>query len=232
MDNLLLYGEALVKEYGAMVKTRALDGVDFQIQKGEFMSIIGASGCGKTTLLNLVGALDFPTSGSMLFEGENMASWDEEKLAKYRNHSIGFVFQFHHLLPEFTALENVLMPAWINRGFATKEKEKRGIELLELVGLGNRMNNMSANLSGGQQQRVSIARALINDPQLVLADEPTGNLDSDATAQVFELLRSINHQMGIAFCIVTHDIGIANLSDHMIEMKDGKIINDQWNNVR
>ena len=151
---------------------------------------------------------------------------DERELAEFRNQNIGFIFQSHHLLPEFTALENVLLPTWINNGKVTLERQERAKELLEIVGLKDRMNNLANNLSGGQQQRVSIARSLINEPDLVLADEPTGNLDSDSTEQVYELLRQINRDLKMAFLIVTHDRHIAEKSDRIIEMKDGKILRD------
>lgn len=226
MDNILIRGENLIKEYGTVVKTRALNEVDLQLNKGEFASIIGASGCGKSTLLNLLGALDLPTKGKLYFKEKVYSNMNEFELAQLRNRSIGFIFQFHHLLPEFTALENVLIPTWIESGIANQKKEKRAIELLETVGLRDKIREPSNNLSGGQQQRVSIARALINDPDLVLADEPTGNLDSESTEQVYDLLRKINRELGMAFLIVTHDRHIAEKSDRIIEMKDGRIIND------
>ena len=226
MDNTLLYGENLMKEYGLTEKTRALNEVNIRLHEGEFSSIIGASGCGKSTLLNLLGALDRPSSGTLYFKEKDFSAMNETELAQFRNKSIGFIFQFHHLLPEFTALENVLIPTWIESGRVTLTKEKRAIELLETVGLGDKIKNPSNNLSGGQQQRVSIARALINNPDLVLADEPTGNLDSESTEQVYDLLRKINRELGMAFLIVTHDRHIAEKSDRIIEMKDGKITDD------
>lgn len=209
-----------------MVKTVALKDVDIQISEGEFASIIGASGCGKSTLLNMLGALDRPTEGKLYFKEREFSVMSESELARFRNRSIGFIFQFHHLLPEFSALENVLIPSWIESGLVNQTKEKRAIELLETVGLKDKVRSPSGNLSGGQQQRVSIARALINEPDLVLADEPTGNLDSESTEQVYGLLRSINRDMGMAFLIVTHDRHIAEKTDRIIEMKDGRIIED------
>lgn len=229
MDNnekILLLGENLVKEYGVNIRTRALNEVNIKLHESEFASIIGASGCGKSTLLNLLGALDKPTEGKLFFLGKEFSNMDENELADFRNRNIGFIFQSHHLLPEFTALENVLLPTWISSGFVNQEKEMRAKELLETVGLQDRMNNLANNLSGGQQQRVSIARSLINDPNLVLADEPTGNLDSDSTEQVYDLLRKINKELKMAFLIVTHDRHIAEKSDRIIEMKDGKITRD------
>lgn len=226
MDNILLQGQNLVREYGTTIITRALDDVSVQLHDKEFSSIIGQSGSGKSTLLNMLGALDRPTRGSLLFQNKNLSQMNDLELAEFRNRNIGFIFQFHHLLPEFSALENVLLPTWIESGVADRKKENRAKELLALVGLEDRMKNMANNLSGGQQQRVSIARALINDPNLVLADEPTGNLDSDSTDQVYELLRNINRDLGMSFLIVTHDRHIAEKSDRVIEMKDGRIVND------
>ena len=216
-----------MKEYGTVEKTRALNEVNITLRESEFSSIIGASGCGKSTLLNLLGALDQPTSGKLYFRDKEFTSMKEDELAQFRNKRIGFIFQFHHcLLPEFTALENVMIPTWIESGVVSQKKEKRAIELLETVGLKDKIRNPSNNLSGGQQQRVSIARALINDPDLILADEPTGNLDSESTEQAYDLLRKINRELGMAFLIVTHDRHIAEKSDRIIEMKDGRIISD------
>lgn len=226
MDNILLCGDGLIKDYGDKVKTRALDFINIKMFDGEFASIIGPSGCGKSTLLNLLGALDKPTEGRLFFRGKEFSNMEENELAEFRNKNIGFIFQSHHLLPEFTALENVMLPTWIETGYVNKEKQKRAVEILESVGLKDKMNNLANNLSGGQQQRVSIARALINGPNLILADEPTGNLDSESTDQAYELLRKINKDLKMAFLIVTHDIHIAEKSDRIIEMKDGKIIRD------
>jgi len=227
MDNsILVQARELYKEYGTTVVTRALDGVSLSLNKGEFSSIIGQSGSGKSTLLNMLGALDQPTRGSVVIDGLDLSSVDDDQVASFRNKTIGFIFQFHYLLTDFTALENVLIPTWIQSGVADRHRENRAKELLEIVGLQDRIHNPANNLSGGQQQRVAIARALINDPKLVLADEPTGNLDSDSTEQVYELLRKINQESGTAFTIVTHDRHIAEKSDRVIEMKDGKIIDD------
>lgn len=226
MDDMLLRGENLTKEYGTAVVTVALNDVSIALYAGEFSSIIGQSGSGKSTLLNMLGALDKPTRGSLYFRDSDLLQMNDAELAEFRNNNIGFIFQAHHLLPEFTALENVLLPTWIESGVADRKKEKRAKEILEIVGLGEKMNNLANNLSGGQQQRVSIARALINNPNLILADEPTGNLDSDSTDQVYELLRQINKDLGLAFLIVTHDRHIAEKSNRVIEMSDGKIVND------
>jgi len=226
MDKILLTGEGLTREYGTTIITTALDNVSITLNNQEFASVIGQSGCGKSTLLNMLGALDRPTRGTLFFRDKNLSEMNDGELAAFRNKNIGFIFQFHHLLPEFTALENVLLPTWIETRKADKKGENRAKELLELVGLADRMNNLAPNLSGGQQQRVSIARALINNPNLVLADEPTGNLDSDSTDQVYELLRNINKELDMSFLIVTHDRHIAEKSDRVIEMSDGRIIND------
>ena len=225
-DKVLVKASELYKEYGTAVVTRALDGVSLTLNEGEFSSIIGQSGSGKSTLLNMLGALDQPTRGNVVIDGLDLSSVDDDQVASFRNRTIGFIFQFHYLLTDFTALENVLIPTWIQSGVADLRQEKRAKELLEIVGLKDRMFNPANNLSGGQQQRVAIARALINDPKLVLADEPTGNLDSDSTEQVYELLRNINKESGTAFTIVTHDRHIAEKSDRVIEMKDGKVIDD------
>lgn len=226
MDNILLQGFVLIKDYGEVQKTRALFGLDIILNKGEFASLIGPSGCGKSTLLSILGTLDKPTEGQLFFNGQEINTMTDNELALFRNKSIGFVFQAHHLLPEFTALENVLIPSWIESGKADNQKKERAMELLTTVGLADRMNNPANNLSGGQQQRVSIARALINEPDLILADEPTGNLDSEATEQAYALLRDINKTMGTAFLIVTHDRHIAEKSDRVIQMLDGRIISD------
>lgn len=226
MDEILLSGENLTKEYGTSIVTVALNDATIKLYAGEFSSIIGQSGSGKSTLLNMLGALDKPTRGNLYFRENDLLQMNDTELAEFRNSNIGFIFQSHHLLPEFTALENVLLPTWIESGMADRKKEKRAKEILETVGLGEKMNNLANNLSGGQQQRVSIARALINNPNLILADEPTGNLDSDSTDQVYELLRQINKDLGLAFLIVTHDRHIAEKSDRVIEMSDGKIVDD------
>jgi lipoprotein-releasing system ATP-binding protein len=226
MENILLEARELTMEYGTLVKTQALKGVSITIRAGEFASIVGYSGSGKTTLLNIMGTLDRPTSGTLKLLGEDVTSMGDKQLAKFRNLNLGFIFQFHHLLPEFTALENVLMPTWIKSRNGSLKMAGRAKELLEIVGLSDRMNNKATALSGGQQQRVAIARALINEPQLILADEPTGNLDSEATEQVYELMRDINSRLHTAFVVVTHNDHIAAKSDRIIEMKDGLITRD------
>jgi len=222
----VIEAKELTKVYGTTIKNEVLHQLNFLINKKEFTSIIGYSGSGKSTLLNILGALDRPTSGEILFEGNSFGRMSENELSEFRNRNLGFIFQFHHLLPEFTALENVLMPTWIKDGRATKKKERRAKELLQMVGLEPFMYKKSTNLSGGQQQRVAIARALINDPTILLGDEPTGNLDSETTDQVYELFRQINKELDTTLIIVTHNDHIAAKSDRIIQLTDGNISRD------
>jgi lipoprotein-releasing system ATP-binding protein len=213
------------KIYGENTKfpTQVLFDIDLCFEEGSFNSIIGQSGSGKSTLLNILGTLDQATSGQILINDTDTAKMKKNELAKLRNQTIGFIFQFHYLLPEFTSLENVLMPYRIQKKKITKEVLSRANELLDLVGLSKVKNNLSKNLSGGQQQRVAIARSLMNQPKIILADEPTGNLDSDSTEQVYELLREINQKFKTTFIIITHDRHIAEKADRIVEIKDGKI---------
>ncbi len=198
-------------------------GINLAFEEGSFNSIIGQSGSGKSTLLNILGSLDRPTSGDIIINGKNTKNMSNTEIAVLRNESLGFIFQFHYLLPEFTALENVLMPYRISKRPVTEETIKYANELLDIVGLTKVKNNLAINMSGGQQQRVAIARSLMNNPKIILADEPTGNLDSDSTEQVYELLRKINRQFGTTFIIITHDRHIAEKADRIIEIKDGRI---------
>ena len=225
MADILLQTKGITKVYGEKIKTQVLHGIDITLNTQELVSIIGPSGCGKTTLLNIVGTLDNATSGEIYFKDQNISSLNDEQISEFRNQNLGFIFQFHHLLPEFTALENVLIPTWIKQKKASRKEEQRAVELLEIVGLKDRINNKATDLSGGQQQRVAIARALINSPKLVLADEPTGNLDSETTAQVYELFKKINKELNTTMLIVTHDSNLAQKSDRIIEMKDGYVVN-------
>lgn len=213
----------ITKIYGTKIQTQVLFGINLAFEEGSFNSIIGQSGSGKSTLLNILGSLDRPTAGDIIINGKNTKSLSSRELSDLRNESIGFIFQFHYLLPEFTALENVLMPYRISKKPITKEVLDYANELLDIVGLTKVKNNLAINMSGGQQQRVAIARSLMNNPKIILADEPTGNLDSDSTEQVYELLRKINHQFGTTFIIITHDRHIAEKADRIIEIKDGKI---------
>jgi lipoprotein-releasing system ATP-binding protein len=214
------------KVYGQQIKTQVLFDLNLDIEEGSFNSIIGQSGSGKSTLLNIIGTLDKPTAGEVIINKVNTKNMSVNALAKLRNKTIGFIFQFHYLLPEFTALENVLMPYYIEKKNFDKKKLERAHELMDLVGLSKVKNNLSGNMSGGQQQRTAIARALMNEPKLILADEPTGNLDSDTTETIYELLRKINKEINTTFLIITHDRRIAEKTDRIIEIKDGKIHND------
>ena len=199
-----------------------LKGINLKVLKGEFLSIIGASGVGKSTFLHLLGALDLPTSGEVIFEGKVIDQSNETALAEFRNKRVGFVFQFHHLLPEFTALENAAMPAMI-QGISRKESFKMAKEMLEEVGLEKRLEHKPGELSGGEQQRVAVARALLLHPALILADEPTGNLDSRTSMEIFHLLRKINREKEVTFILVTHNEKIAVQGDRLLEMVDGMI---------
>jgi lipoprotein-releasing system ATP-binding protein len=210
----------LVKKYGALT---VVNDVSLQIQQGELVSITGASGAGKSTLLHLMGALDVPDAGSVFINGVDVLALNAQKQAQFRNKHIGFVFQFHHLLPEFTAIENVAMPLWI-AGKSTQEGLKEAKEMLQIVGLAARNDHKPSALSGGEQQRVAIARALINKPLIVMADEPTGNLDSANAEAIHQLFVQLRHQLGQTFILVTHNKDLASLADRNLEMLDGRII--------
>ena len=215
------------KSYGEKIVTKVLNNINLTFYEGEFTAIIGQSGSGKSTLLNIIGSLDKPTSGDILFRGDNISHFTNNEMANFRNRSIGFIFQFHFLLPEFTVLENVLMPTWIKYGYDTEKDKERALELLEYVGLKDFINRNSSNLSGGQQQRVAIARAPMNNSDIILADEPTGNLDSESSKQIYKLLREINLKFKTTFIIVTHDSRISDMCDRVIEIMDGRIIRDE-----
>ena len=222
MDNILEL-QNITKVYGTSVKTQVLTDINISFKKGSFSSIIGQSGSGKSTLLNIMGTLDEPTSGKVFIDGIETSRLSKNALADIRNKKIGFVFQFHYLLPEFTALENVLMPYRISNGSIDKGAVERAKELREITGLAEVMNNNATKMSGGQQQRTAIARALLNNPDMILADEPTGNLDSNSTENVYNLLRDINEKFGTTFIIITHDRRIAEMADRIVEISDGKI---------
>jgi len=224
-DIILLKG--VEKDYvSGEVTTRVLFDVNLGLEQGTFNSIIGESGSGKSTLLNVIGTLDRPTRGEVVVDGHRTAEMAKDELARLRNRTVGFVFQFHHLLPEFTARENVLMPHWIRGERLSDEARARADELLDLVGLTKVKDNLSTRMSGGQQQRTAIARALVNDPKVVLADEPTGNLDSENTANLYKLFRDINGRLGTTFIVVTHDRRIAEKTDRIVEIRDGRITMD------
>ena len=215
--------EEINKIYGEKIKTQVLFDLNLAFEENSFNSIIGASGSGKSTLLNIVGTLDKPTSGRVFIDGSRTDTLSKEDLAVLRNKTIGFIFQFHYLLPEFTARENVLIPYRIGNFKVPKEIEEWADELLDLVGLTKVKNNLATNMSGGQQQRTAIARALINKPKIILADEPTGNLDSDSTKAIYSTLRDINEKFKTTFVVITHDQRIAEQADRIVEIKDGRI---------
>ncbi len=200
-----------------------LKGISVGIKAGEMVGIIGASGAGKSTFLHILGALDRPTSGHVLFQGRDISTLDEKALARFRNVSVGFVFQFHHLLPEFNSLENVVLPGMIG-GMDVSETRERAKDILGELGLSKRMLHRPGELSGGEQQRVAVARALIRNPQVVLADEPTGNLDTATGNELFELFIELNRKRGIAFVVVTHNKTLSDRCHRVLEMADGRFI--------
>ncbi len=202
-----------------------LRGIDLVIEQGEMLAVVGPSGAGKSTLLQILGTLDLPTSGTILYEGKDVTRYSASQLATFRNHRLGFVFQFHHLLPEFTALENVMMPGLI-RGQSQGALEKRARELLDEVGLSHRVSHRPGELSGGEQQRVALARALVMEPKLVLADEPTGNLDSKTSEAIHKLFIDLNQRRGTTFLVVTHSRDLADRMDRTVSMRDGRIEQD------
>jgi len=215
----------LSKVYPGGVEVRALDGIDLDIQRGEFLSIIGPSGSGKSTLLHMIGILDTPTSGTITIDGRVVTEMSERERSKARNEILGFVFQYHHLLPDFTALENVMMPLLI-AGANKKDAKEVASGILKDVGLAERMDHLPSQLSGGQAQRVSVARALANNPGIVIGDEPTGNLDTKSSDMIYDLLRELNHEKGQTFILVTHDEKMAKKTDRIIRLVDGKIYED------
>ena len=227
MTEAVLELEGVIKEFGSEVRTRVLHGIDLTVEKAEFTSLIGPSGSGKSTLLNLVGLLDRPTEGRVTVLGQDTGKLEDDELTRLRGTNIGFVFQFHHLINALSSVENVMSPLFIREGHTRAEQRKLALEALDTVGLADRANDPPSKLSGGQQQRVAIARALVGRPALVLADEPTGNLDTDTSNDVFDLLRRLNRELGTAFIIVTHDLGIAEKSRRIIELVDGRIARDE-----
>ncbi|WP_418965704.1 ABC transporter ATP-binding protein [Cetobacterium sp.] len=201
----------------------ALKNINLKVKKGEIVAIIGQSGSGKSTLLNIIGALDTPTKGDIYFSGETISHYSSKERAVFRNKNIGFIFQFHFLLSQFNVLDNILIPNWIESGRYSYEKKDEALKILEYMDLKEIAYRNSQNISGGQQQRVAIARALLNKPQIVLADEPTGNLDSKTSQQIYNLLREINKKYNTTFLIVTHNPDIALMCDRVIEISDGEI---------
>ena len=216
----MLIANDIEKKYGLV---EVLKGVNLEIKSSEIVCIVGSSGAGKSTLLHILGTLDAPDNGTIFLNNVPMHALKGKKLADFRNHHIGFVFQFHHLLPEFTALENVCIPSWI-AGNSKKQTELKAIQLLETLGLKDRLDNKPTALSGGEQQRVAVARALINKPDIVFADEPTGNLDSVHAKELHQLFVDLRNQFKQTFLIVTHNEEMAEMSDRILHMKDGKIV--------
>ncbi|NJN25848.1 MAG: ABC transporter ATP-binding protein [Cyclobacteriaceae bacterium] len=216
----MLQGKQLTKSYGEL---NVLKGIDISIEKGEIVSIVGASGAGKSTLLHILGTLDDADGGELLIKGENVTRFNSNQMARFRNLNIGFVFQFHNLLPEFSAMENICIPGYIGNKNA-KEVEKRALELMQLLGISNRKNNKPSEMSGGEQQRASVARALINSPEIVFADEPSGNLDSKNANELHELFFRLRSELQQTFVIVTHNEHLAQMADRILEIKDGMIL--------
>lgn len=217
----MLQARGIHKSYGNL---HILKGVDLELYKGEIVTIVGASGAGKSTLLHIIGTLDSPDNGSVILNSVEVNKLSAKKLSAFRNEHIGFIFQFHHLLPEFTALENICLPAFIAKK-SRREAEKRAFQLLELLNLSDRAEHKPAELSGGEQQRVAVARAMINNPSIIMADEPSGNLDSANAESLHQLFVKLRDNMGQTFVIVTHNDSLANLANRKVLMKDGQIIN-------
>ena len=217
----LLQAKGIKRTYGAL---QVLKGIDIEVNSGEVVAIVGASGAGKSTLLHILGTLDRPDEGDVFIGNTKVSGLGDKDLAKFRNEEIGFIFQFHNLLAEFTALENACMPGYINAGLSEKEIKRRGEELLGLLGLSDRMNHLPSQLSGGEQQRVAVARALLNKPAIVLADEPSGNLDSQNALDLHQLFFKLRDELGHTFIIVTHNEDLATMADRRLVMQDGRML--------
>ncbi len=225
MKEIVLKAENLNKYFYEPSKFQVLKNISFEVEKGEFVSIVGKSGCGKSTLLYLLSTMDTDYEGTISMTGEKLTGKSKNELARFRNQHIGFVFQFHYLLPEFTVLQNIMIPALKLGKFSKKEIEEQALAKLELLGMQEHAYKLSSKLSGGQQQRVAIARALINNPTIIMGDEPTGNLDKKNTQNVFEILKNLSQTYNQTIIAVTHDTDFAQNSDRVIEMSDGEIIN-------
>ena len=224
-DSIILQCSGLSKRFQqGELDVEVLKDVELTVRAGQMMAIMGASGSGKSTLLYLLGGLEKPTAGEVVLDGVNLQTVKESKLGKLRNRSLGFIYQFHHLLGEFTVLENVAMPLLIG-GMAVKPAQKQAAELLRRVGLGHRIEHKPGEISGGERQRVAVARALINRPKCVLADEPTGNLDSKTAEQVYELMIELNQELNVSFLVVTHDPDLASKMETVLHMEDGRVVN-------
>ena len=221
--------DKICKSYniGLPSETEVLHDIDLAVRQGEFVALMGPSGSGKSTLLNIIGLLDRPTSGRLFIHGRDTSVLSEAEITRLRGRNIGFVFQYHHLIPAFTAVENVMMPMLVDRGFPGSDMERRARALMAQVGLEKFVNNLANNMSGGQQQRVAVARALAMQPDLILADEPTGNLDTKSAQGVFELMRQVNRQNGTSFLLVTHNLALARQCDRIVEVVDGRIATPQ-----
>lgn len=228
MKDIILYTKSITKHFYEPVDFKVLNDISFEVYKGEFLTVIGKSGCGKSTLLYILSTMDTDFEGDLFIDNVNVSRWKQDKLAAIRNEKIGFVFQFHYLLGEFTCLRNVMIPALRLGKYSEQEIEERAYQKLELLGLKDQALKPSSKLSGGQQQRVAIARALINDPLIIMGDEPTGNLDSKNTDNVFSIFKELTQQFGQTIIAVTHDQDFAKASDRTIEMQDGKIINQNY----
>lgn len=227
-DRYIIQIKDLTKIFGNGVEIRALDGVNLNIERGEFLAIVGPSGSGKSTLLNQIGILDTPTSGTILLDGVDVTKMSDKQRSITRNRQLGFIFQYHHLLPDFNALENAMMPLLIS-GVKSSTAREVASRMLYEVGLGDRMDHRPNQLSGGQNQRVAIARALVNKPSIVIGDEPTGNLDTKSSESIYELLRKLNREHKQTFILVTHDERMAAKTDRIIRLVDGRIAENSRN---